>query len=138
MSSNVVGLIYKISGDAIISASSRDMFSSPFKNGENPFKNEVYHHSNVLKLFDKDGYSIFGFGTRICTPNSAIMGSNVKQVREIVLDKSKIEPVGVFYISENIPERARELQKEYNIEKERIRITPKNKLNYIDLNEIYF
>ena len=134
---NVAGLIYKITGDAIISASSRDLFSTPFVDGKNPFVHEVYHHSNVLRLYQKDGYEMYGLGTRICTPKSAIKGSNVKQVREVLLDKSKIEPVGVFYMSQQVPERARELQKEYNFKNPPVRISPKNKFKYYDLRELY-
>ena len=135
-SANIAGLIYKISGDAIISASSKDLLSTPFKNGKTPFKIEIYHHSNVLKLYEKNGYEMFGYGTKICTPNSAIMGNEVKQVREIVLDKSKIKPVAVFYMGNVVPERARELQKEYNLTNEPIKIESKNELKFLDLEMI--
>ena len=137
MLTDVVGLIYKIKGNAIVSASSRDLFSSPFKDGKNPFESQVYRHSNVLRVFEKDGYSIYGFGTRICSPKSALFGSNVKQVREVLLEKSKIEPIGVFYMSYNMPQKAIELQQKYNIKSEPIRIRERNDYHFYDLNELF-
>ena len=137
---NIAGLVYKINGDAIVSASFKDMFSTPYKNKENPFR-ELYRYSNVMRLFEKDGYEIYGLGTRICTPKAAILGSSCLGVREVLLDKSKIKPVAVFYLdkydSNKIPERAKELMEEYNIKKPPVKITPRNKYHYYDLREFY-
>ena len=136
----IVGLVYKISGDSIISASFKDMFTTPLKDKKNPFR-ESYYYSNVMRLFEKDGYEIYGLGTRICTPKAAIKGATCLGVREVLLDKSKIEPVAVFYFDKydrkKAPERAEELMKEYNIKKPPIRVTPRNKYHYFDLRELY-
>ena len=134
----IAGLVYNIEEGAIIAASSNDLFSTPYKNDATPFK-EAFHHSNVLRVFCKDDYSVYSQGTKICTPNAALKDMQVLTVKEVLLDRSKIKPVAVFYMSNDntIPERALELQKEYDIKEPPIRVYGRNKENYVDLEEVF-
>ena len=138
----IVGIIAKPQKDAIVGISMHDMISIEFCDGkcETP---DQFFHSKVDKCFDNGKSQIYCTGTKICPPQ-AIFDTCADTINEIILDKSKIEIMGVFYVKNSQREIPARL-KEYLAEQELIaghklpviQLQKINKLKQYDLDEVF-
>ena len=119
-----------------------DMISIEFCDGkcETP---DQFFHSKVDKCFDNGKSQIYCTGTKICPPQ-AIFDTSADTINEIILDKSKIEVVGVFYMPKSdrdTPDRLMEFVEEQEKlvghELPIIELHKVNKLHQYDLDEIF-
>lgn len=95
-SAGMVGYLVNIEKGAFIAGGYNDIFSTEYINGKCEFY-EKYNYSPVKKLYVKGNNVIYGNGTRLCTPKSAI-NSPVGTPNEILLDREHISFERPFYL----------------------------------------
>lgn len=138
----MVGYILSIKKGAFIAGNYNDMFSTELVDGKSEYV-ENYSYSPVKKLYVKGNSVIYGNGTRICSPQSAI-DSPANIVNEVILDKEFVRLESVFYVkpyweryNDDLVEAIKKmLQKTENPQP--VRLHCFNRLNQPDLEEIYF
>lgn len=95
-SAGMVGFLVNIEKGAFIAGGNNDIFSTEYINGKCEF-DERYNYSPVKRLYVKGNNVIYGNGTRLCTPKSAI-NSPVGTPNEILLDREHIRFERPFYL----------------------------------------
>lgn len=92
----MVGYLVNFDKGAFIAGGNNDIFATEYIDGKCEFV-EKYNYSPVKCLYIKGNHTIFGNGTRICTPKSAITAP-VGTPSEILLDREFIHLEGAFYV----------------------------------------
>ena len=132
----MVGYLVKFDKGAFIAGGNNDIFATEYINGKCEFV-EKYNYSPVKRLYVKGNNVVYGNGTRICTPKSAIT-SAVGTPNEILLDKDHIHLERAFYVrpywdqyKEEILNRANEMAKNTPNE-DPLQLCSFNKLKQVD------
>ena len=137
----LVGYILSIDKGAFIAGNNNDMFSTELVDGKCEYI-EKYSYSPVKRLYIKGNNVVFGNGTRICTPQSAI-NSPASTVNEVLLDKEFVHLDRVFYVKPYWERYNEDLQKAIACltpkakNAEPVRLFCFNKLPQANLDDLY-
>ena len=92
----MAGYVLTIDKGAFIAGKNNDMFTTELVDGKCEYV-ESYSYSPVKRLYVKGNSVVYGNGTRICTPQSAI-NSPASTVNEVLLDREFVHLERVFYV----------------------------------------